>query len=61
MKIATLLSIVLFSLVAFAHLLRLLMGWQVSVEGWVAPMWISIIGTLVPAGLAISLWVEARH
>ncbi len=60
MKIGSLLSIVLFSLVALVHLLRLIFGWEVLVEGEVTPMWVSVLGVLVPASLAVMLWREAR-
>ncbi len=58
-KIGTLLGIVVFSLVAVAHLLRLLMGWQVTIDGWVAPMWSSVIGVLLPGTIAYLLWKES--
>ena len=41
-----------FSLVAAAHLLRLLLALGVSVAGWSAPHWISIVGIVVPGTLA---------
>lgn len=58
MSMARTLSIVLFTLVALAHLLRLALGWQVTVDAMVIPMWVSIAGTLVPAALAVMLWKE---
>jgi len=51
---------VIFALVACGHLLRLLMGWQATVNGWTIPMWVSYGGCLVPAALAVMLWREAR-
>lgn len=61
MSIARKLSIGLFALVAFTHLLRLLLGWEVIIDGWTSPMWISVIGVLVPASLAVMLWKETRN
>jgi len=61
MSMARTLSIALFGLVALAHLLRLALGWEVTIDGWIAPMWVSIIGTLVPASLAVMLWKETAH
>ena len=61
MSSARILSIALFGLVAIAHLLRLLMGWTVTVDSWLVPMWVSVIGTLVPAGLAVMLWKESGN
>ena len=43
---------ILFLLVALLHGIRLLRGWQVSVEGAVMPIWISWIGLAVAAYLA---------
>jgi hypothetical protein len=41
-----------FSLVALLHAIRLLRGWQVTIEGVVVPMWISWIGLAIAAFLA---------
>lgn len=60
MKTGSLLGIIVFSLVAIAHLLRLLLGWQATIDGWLAPMWTSVIGVLVPGGIAFMLWKESR-
>ena len=43
---------VLFSLVALAHLLRIVFGTQVVVDDFQVPMSVSYAGLLVPAGLA---------
>jgi hypothetical protein len=43
---------VLFSLVALAHLLRIIFGMPVQVDGNDVPMLVSWIGLVVPAGLA---------
>ncbi len=61
MSSARILSIALFSLVALTHLLRLIMGWAVTIDGWVAPMWTSVIGVLVPGSLAVMLWKETQN
>lgn len=47
-----LISGTLFSVVAFAHLLRLAFGWQVLVDGMKIPMWVSWLGLAVPGVLA---------
>ncbi len=52
----------LFALVGVAHLLRIVNGWPVTAGPWPIPMWVSWIGTLIPAGL--STWAFAlirRH
>lgn len=61
MSSARTLSIALFGLVAIAHAMRLLMGWAVTIDSWLVPMWVSVVGTLVPAGLAVSLWKESSN
>jgi hypothetical protein len=44
---------VLFSLVALAHLLRIVYGMAIQVDDYVVPMFVSWIGLAVPAGLAV--------
>jgi uncharacterized membrane protein len=48
----SLVTAVLFSLVALLHAVRLLRGWQVTVEGAVMPAWVSWIGLAIAAYLA---------
>lgn len=59
MKTGSLLAVILFSLVALAHLVRLVLGWEVTVAGETIPQWVSVVGVLVPATLAVMLWKEA--
>jgi uncharacterized membrane protein len=42
----------IFSLVALLHAVRLLRGWQVTIEGAVMPVWISWIGLAIAGYLA---------
>ena len=58
MKPATKIAIALFSLVAIAHLLRLIFGWPVVVGGWNAPMWVSLLGVGIPGALAFFIYRE---
>ena len=60
MKPASLLAVLVFSLVAVAHLARLVFGTEVQVSGAVVPMWTSVLGLLVAGGLAVALWREAK-
>ena len=48
----SLITSVLFFLVALLHAVRLLRGWQVTIEGAVMPVWISWIGLVIAAYLA---------
>jgi hypothetical protein len=60
MKPFTAIAVVVFSIVSFAHVLRLFFHWQVTVNGAIIPQWISIPGFIVAGGLAIMLWREAK-
>lgn len=60
MNPGTLLATVLLAAVAFAHLLRLIFGWQVTIADAVIPMWVSGVAFLVAALAAVLLWKGAR-
>ena len=60
MKIGSKLAIIVFSFVALAHLLRLVLGIAVTIEDWAVPAWISVLGFFVPGVIAWLLWREAR-
>lgn len=49
-----LVSAILFALVALAHLIRLISAFTVTVADYVVPMYVSWVGLIVPALLAIS-------
>jgi hypothetical protein len=61
MKPGSMIAIILFTLVAFGHLLRIVFGLHVTIEGTAIPMWISIVGTVVPAAVAFKLWREGQE
>ena len=42
----------MFSLIAFLHLLRLIVGWEAAIGGWTVPMWVSWIAVAVFGALA---------
>ena len=52
MKLFTLTMGALFSLIAVGHALRLLFGWQVTIDGRLIPMWLSWVGIAIAAFLA---------
>jgi len=56
----TTVAVVLFATIALVHLLRLLLGWEVTVNGMVVPKWVSGPGFAIIAGLALMVWREAR-
>ena len=59
MKPFTNFAIAIFILVAVMHLLRLVFGWGVTLDGMVVPMWVSIMAFLIAGALAYFLWREA--
>ena len=60
MKTGSLLAIIVFTIVAVAHLLRLVDGTQIVVGSTSIPMWVSYVGILVPGLIAFLLWKETR-
>ncbi len=60
MKPFTTLTIVVLALVAFLHLLRLLLAWRVTIESTTIPMWVSVAGAAFGVSLALLLWWENR-
>ncbi len=44
---------VTFTLVALAQLTRVVLGWQLQIDGFNVPMWCSGVGFLVSGSLAI--------
>jgi hypothetical protein len=61
MKPFTTLAAVVFAIMSFVHVLRLIFGWEITVSGLIVPMWISIVGVLIAAGLSVMLFREARR
>ena len=45
---------IIFVLVAVAHLLRALLGWQLSIAGWAVPTWFSWVGLIIAGFIAYS-------
>jgi hypothetical protein len=60
MKTGTLLAIILFALVAVAHLIRLVDRTEVVVGTMVVPLWVSVLGVVVPGLIAWLLWRESK-
>jgi hypothetical protein len=60
MKTGSLLAIIVFTIVAVAHLLRLVDGTQIVVGSTTIPMWVSVPGALLPGLIVVLLWMEAR-
>lgn len=60
MKPFTRVAVVVFSLVALLQLLRVAMGWDVSIGGVLIPSWASVVACVVAATLAVMLWREGH-
>ena len=56
----SLVTAALFFLIALLHAVRLVLGWQVTVEGTVVPLWISWIGLAMATYLAYEGFRLAR-
>ena len=61
MKPFTLIAIVVFSLVALLQLLRIVMGWEVTVNRVAIPIWASGVAFLMATALAFMLWRERQQ
>jgi hypothetical protein len=61
MRPFTTIAIAVFALIAFMHILRLVLGWEVTVNAVIIPMWVSVLGLVIAAGLAWMLWLENRR
>jgi hypothetical protein len=55
----TTIAVFVLAIVAFAHLLRAIAGWEIVIGGVVLPMWPSLLAFLFAGGLAVGLWREA--
>ena len=61
MKPFTAMTVVLLALIAVLQLLRFVLGWEVTVNGLMVPVWLSGIAFVITAGLALMVWREARR
>jgi hypothetical protein len=48
----TTIAVVFLAVIAIVHLFRLFAGWEVSIVGFVIPVWWSVFGFVVPGALA---------
>ena len=54
-------AVIIFSIISLAHLLRLIFHWEVIVNGFVVPLWISVPACIFLGTLAFLLWREAQR
>jgi hypothetical protein len=60
MKPFTKIASILLALVGLLHLARIILNMQVIVGSFEIPMWVSIVGFIVPSLLSIGLWRELK-
>ena len=60
-KAALYTSGVIFAAVAVAHLVRLITGFEIVVGGFIVPVWVSFLGALIAALLAVWMAVATRR
>jgi hypothetical protein len=61
MKPFTTAAVVVFTLVGLLQLLRIVLGWVVTVNAFVVPMSLSVLICAIAASLATMLWRENRN
>ena len=60
MKPFTTIAVFVFALIALIQALRVVLGWDVTVNGISIPSWASVIAIVVAATLAFKIWREMR-
>ena len=53
-------AVVILALGALLQLLRLVMAWEVTINGFMVPVWASGIAFIIAGGLAVMVWREMR-
>jgi hypothetical protein len=61
MKPVSAIAAALLSIVALAHLYRLIRPFEIMVAGSAIPQWASAVGLVVAGGIALGLWREGRR
>ncbi|CAN7670560.1 hypothetical protein LJR231_005333 [Phyllobacterium sp. LjRoot231] len=51
-KTFSILAAAIFGVVAVLHLVRILIGWSIVVDGWTVPMWVSWVGLIIAGALS---------
>lgn len=52
-KTFSLIAGIIFTIVALVHVARLAQGWDILIDGWLVPMWVSWIGLIIPGILGL--------
>lgn len=59
-KTALKVGAVLFGIIGFLHILRLVNKWDAVLGGWNVPLWLSVIAVVVTIGLSYWYWKLAK-
>jgi hypothetical protein len=57
----TIIAVIVLALIALLQLLRFILGWEVTLNGAVVPVWLSGIAFVVALALAVMVWRENRR
>jgi hypothetical protein len=60
MKPFTSLACLLLGLIALLQLIRVVLGWEVVVNGFAVPLWVSVLAAIIAGGLSLLVWRESR-
>ena len=60
MKPFTTIAVLVFAIVAAIQLIRVLLGWAVTINGLDIPAWASLVACVVAALLSVMVWRENR-
>ena len=60
MKPFTSLTVAVLAMFGLVHLLRLIGGWTVVVNGFEVPMWVSVVALIASLVLAAMVWRERQ-
>ena len=61
MKPFATIAVLFLVLIALAQATRFLLGWEVTIHGYVVPVWLSGVAFVIAAGIAAMLWRESRR
>lgn len=61
MKPFTILACLLLALIALLQLARVLLGWDVTVNGYPVPPWASVVAAVLAGGSSLLAWRESRR
>ena len=60
MKPFTTLACLFLATIALLQFMRLLLGWEITVNGYAVPPWASGVAAVITGGLSLLAWRESR-